>query len=180
MRSPALLPARMVAAVLHRSLITLFLMASGSLLNAADRVDFNRDIRPILSENCLSCHGPDSQKRHAGLRLDTSDQSMWKGESGEMAIVPGSPDKSEMIRRITTADAATLMPPADSGKKLSAKQIETLQQWIAEGAEYKGHWAFLAPVKATHSSIVPNSASTSMPCATRPGSPCWCSPSSSS
>ena len=138
----------MVAAVLHRSVITLFLLASGTFLNAADRVDFNRDIRPILSENCLSCHGPDSQKRHAGLRLDTNDQTMWKGESGEIAIVPGSPDKSEVIHRITTADAATVMPPPESGKKLTPKQIETLQQWIAEGAEYKGHWAFLAPVKA--------------------------------
>ncbi|MFO1007862.1 MAG: c-type cytochrome domain-containing protein [Planctomycetaceae bacterium] len=138
MRSPASFPARMVAPVLYRSVITLFLLASGSLLNAADRVDFNRDIRPILSENCLSCHGPDSQKRHAGLRLDTNDQTMWKGESGEIAIVPGSPDKSEVIRRITTTDAATVMPPPESGKKLTPKQIETLQQWISEGPSTRG------------------------------------------
>ena len=80
----------MVVAVLHRSLTTLLIVTCGSLVSAADRVDFNRDIRPILSENCISCHGPDSQKREAGLRLDVSDESMWKGESGEMAIVPGS------------------------------------------------------------------------------------------
>ena len=141
----------MVIAVLHRFLMTLCFLVCGTLVRSADRVDFNRDIRPILSENCLSCHGPDSHKREAGLRLDMNDQSMWKGESGEIAIVPGSPDKSEMVHRITSTDAAVLMPPPTSGKKLTPKQIETLQQWIAEGAEYKGHWAFLSPVKATPS-----------------------------
>ena len=115
---------------------------------AADRVDFNRDIRPILSENCLSCHGPDANKRHAGLRLDISDQSMWKGESGEIAIVPGSPDTSEMVHRILSTDAEVLMPPPMSGKKLTPQQIEMLQRWITEGAVYQGHWAFLSPVKA--------------------------------
>ncbi len=138
----------MVAAVLHRSFITASLLACCSWAGAADRVDFNRDVRPILSENCLSCHGPDSGKRQAGLRLDVSDQSMWKGESGEIAIVPGSPDKSQMVHRITSTDAEQQMPPPASGKKLTPKQIATLQQWIAEGAEYKGHWAFLSPVKA--------------------------------
>ena len=151
----------MVAAVLHRSLNTLLLLASFSLANsrlvAADQVDFNRDIRPILSENCLSCHGPDHVKRQGGLRFDVSDQAMWKGESGELAIVPGSPDQSQMVHRITSTDADQLMPPASSGKKLTPKQIETLQQWISEGAKYKGHWAFLSPVKATpRPTTIPN------------------------
>ncbi len=118
-------------------------------LSAADKVDFNKDIRPILSENCLSCHGPDAGKRQSGLRLDVSDQSMWKGESGQMAIVPGSPDKSELVRRITSTIADEVMPPPATGKHLTPKQMETLQRWIAEGAEYKGHWSFLSPVKAT-------------------------------
>ncbi len=131
-----------------RSLIALLCLVCVSFLEAADLVDFNRDIRPILSENCLSCHGPDALKRESGLRLDVSDQSMWKGESGKVAIIPGRPDTSELVHRITTTDADELMPPPESGKKLTPKQIETLRRWIAEGAEYKGHWAFLSPVKA--------------------------------
>ncbi len=149
MRSPAKqLPAWMVAAVLHRSLITFALFAGSSLVSAADRIDFNRDVRPILSENCLTCHGPDAVKRASGLRLDINDQSMWKGESGKLAIVLGNPDQSEMMHRITSTDAEISMPPPETGKKLTPQQIETLQQWITEGAEYKGHWAFLSPVKA--------------------------------
>ena len=131
-----------------RSLTALLFLVSVSHGEAADRIDFNRDIRPILSENCLSCHGPDAVTREAGLRLDVSDQSMWKGESGKVAIVPGSSDTSELVHRITSANPDELMPPPESGKKLTPKQIETLQRWIAEGAEYKGHWAFLSPVKA--------------------------------
>ena len=132
-----------------RSLIALLFLVCVSHGEAADRVDFNKDIRPILSENCLSCHGPDALKREAGLRLDVSDQSMWKGDSGKVAIIPGSPDTSELVHRITAANPDELMPPPESGKKLTPKQIETLQRWITEGAEYKGHWAFLSPVKAT-------------------------------
>ncbi len=132
-----------------RSLIALLFLVCLSDVEAADRVDFNRDIRPILSENCLSCHGPDALKRESGLRLDVSDQSMWKGESGKVAIVPGNAAASELVHRITSASPDELMPPPESGKKLTPKQIETLRQWIAEGAEYKGHWAFLSPVKAT-------------------------------
>ena len=131
-----------------RSLAALVIVAGASCVEAADRVDFNRDVRPIFSENCLSCHGPDAVKREAGLRLDVSDQSMWKGESGKVAIIPGSPDTSELVHRITSASPDELMPPPESGKKLTPKQIETLRQWITEGAEYKGHWAFLSPVKA--------------------------------
>lgn len=135
--------------MLFRSLAALWIAAVVSCLEAADRVDFNKDIRPILSENCLSCHGPDALKREAGLRLDVSDQTMWKGESGKVAIVPGNASASELVHRITSGSADELMPPPGSGKKLTPQQIDTLQQWIAEGAEYKGHWAFLSPVKAT-------------------------------
>ncbi len=132
-----------------RSLTALLFLVSVSPGEAADRVDFNRDIRPILSENCLSCHGPDALKRESGLRLDVSDPTMWKGESGKIAIVPGNAEQSELVHRITSTSQDELMPPPESGKKLTPKQIESLRQWIAEGAEYKGHWAFLSPVKAT-------------------------------
>ena len=117
-------------------------------VSALDRVDFNKEVRPILSENCLTCHGPDNKTREAGIRLDVSDQSMWKGDSGKLAIIPGNPDMSELVRRIVSTDANEVMPPPATGKHLTPKQVETLQRWISEGAEYKGHWAFIAPVKA--------------------------------
>lgn len=116
-------------------------------VSALDRVDFNKEVRPILSENCLTCHGPDNKTREAGIRLDVSDQTMWKGDSGKLAIIPGNPDMSELVRRIVSTDANEVMPPPATGKHLTPKQVETLRQWITEGAEYKGHWAFIAPVK---------------------------------
>ncbi|MBS0201489.1 MAG: DUF1553 domain-containing protein [Planctomycetes bacterium] len=110
---------------------------------AAERISFNRDIRPILSDNCFQCHGPDEHKRQAGLRLDLKDSATKAGESGHIAITPGKSDASELVRRIVSTDSDSVMPPADSGKKLTQRQIELLQQWITEGAEYQGHWAFL-------------------------------------
>lgn len=138
----------MVLTVLRTPLACLALLISVSSAFAADRLDFNKDIRAILSENCIACHGPDSKTQEAGLRLDVSDQTMWKGESGKLAIVPGNPDASEMLRRINSTDPNEVMPPPATGKSLTPQQKATLKQWIAEGAEYKGHWAFLAPVKA--------------------------------
>src|SRR5437667_261401 len=94
----------------------------------APKLDFGRDVRPILAENCLSCHGPDKQK--GKLRLDLPDVATKPAKSGEIAIVPGKPDKSELVRRITTDDPDDHMPPEESHKKLTAAQIETLKQWI--------------------------------------------------
>ena len=99
----------------------------------ADTVQFNRDIRPILSDNCFQCHGPDSAQRKADLRLDV-EASAKRDVGGVRPIVPGNLDQSELIRRITTADADERMPPADSGKKLSPQQIELLTRWIRAGA----------------------------------------------
>jgi len=110
---------------------------------AENRVSFNRDIRPILSDNCFQCHGPDENKRQAGLRLDLRAAATVAVDSGDVAIVPGKPDASELVRRIDSTDAAEQMPPAGSGKKLTPRQNELLKRWIAEGAEYQGHWAFL-------------------------------------
>ena len=113
---------------------------------AEERVQFNRDIRPFLSDTCFHCHGPDKNKREADLRLD--DESAAKAElGGYAAIVPGNPDKSEAMRRILTTDADDQMPPPDSGHKLTAEQKELFRRWIAEGAVYQKHWAFTPIVK---------------------------------
>ena len=113
---------------------------------AAERIDFNRDIRPILSEACFQCHGPDQNQRKANLRLDTAAGLRGEGEAAKV-IVPGKPDDSELILRVLATDPAEQMPPADSGKTLTEAQKELLRRWIAEGAEYRGHWAYIAPVK---------------------------------
>ena len=107
-----------------------------------DRIEFNRDIRPILSDRCFACHGPDKDHREAELRLDMRDEAV---ES--QAIVPGKPDHSKIIERIFSSDPEQLMPPAHTNKPLSAQQKDLLKRWVAQGAEYQGHWAYIAPVK---------------------------------
>lgn len=125
-------------------LVTTLLAGAPRRAGAAEgKVSFNRDIRPILSDNCFQCHGPDERKREAGLRLDQRDSATKPTESGHTAIVPGKAEASELVARITTADTDLQMPPASSGKKLTAMQIDLLRRWVAEGAEYQGHWAFL-------------------------------------
>jgi len=105
-------------------------------------VEFNRDIRPILSDNCFFCHGPDKNKRHADLRLDT--EAGLLGAAGSAgAVVPGKPDESPLLQRILTADPETHMPPPSTGKLLTADQIQLLRRWIQQGGRYEGHWAFL-------------------------------------
>ncbi len=107
---------------------------------AASKLGFNRDIRPILTENCYQCHGPDSNHRKADLRLDEREAAIEFG-----AIVPGKAEASSIIERIVTEDEDDLMPPPDSHKKLTQAEKDILRRWVAEGAEYEGHWAFLAP-----------------------------------
>lgn len=116
--------------------------------SAQDRtIEFNRDIRPILSNNCYLCHGPDPKHREGGLRLDQRDGAISKLESGHTGIAPGDISTSEIIRRITSQKPDEQMPPRNSGKSLTPAEINTLKQWITEGAEYQGHWAFIAPVR---------------------------------
>jgi mono/diheme cytochrome c family protein len=110
----------------------------------ADQIEFNRDIRPILSENCYRCHGPDEKKRKAELRLD-SQKGAFADLGDYAAIVAGQPDKSELLKRVLHKDPEEHMPPAASGKKLSAAQIALLRQWIQQGAPYQQHWAFVTP-----------------------------------
>ena len=109
---------------------------------AAGPVQFNRDIRPILSEHCFSCHGPDVQKMKGGLRLDRREEALKPAKSGKKAIVPGDAGGSELVHRLLTDDADELMPPPEAHKPLKPEQKALLQRWIAEGAEYQGHWAY--------------------------------------
>src|SRR5688572_16924878 len=109
------------------------------------KIDFNRDIRPILSDNCFACHGPDDKERKGKLRLDHKEDALKVAKSGEHAIVPGDVAKSHLIARITTKDQDDLMPPPKTGKKLNAQQIELLRRWIQDGAKFEGHWAFAKP-----------------------------------
>src|SRR5688500_9190099 len=117
---------------------------------AADggKVRFNRDIRPILTENCLACHGPDANHRKADLRLDTREGLLTQIDPLTIVVVPGKPEKSELYRRVTAEDASELMPPKKSNKKLTAEQKDLLKRWIEQGAEWEGHWAFVKPAKA--------------------------------
>ena len=110
---------------------------------APDPVRFNRDIRPILSDNCFYCHGPDNNKREAGLRLDTREGLHGTGDAVQGAVVAGKPEASKLIERILSTNAEEKMPPPESGKEITAEQVELLKRWIAEGAKYEGHWAFL-------------------------------------
>jgi hypothetical protein len=103
-------------------------------------IEFNRDIRPILSENCFACHGPDSAARKADLRLDRREAAVELG-----AIVPNDPEASELVARLDTDDASMRMPPRSSHKTLTTDQKDLLKRWIAAGAEYQPHWSFIAP-----------------------------------
>jgi hypothetical protein len=111
------------------------------------RIEFNRDVRPILSDNCFHCHGPDKNARQAGLRLDIRNESIKATESGRTPIVPGEPDESELARRILADDVGEVMPPPESHKTLTLRQKEILNRWIAQGAEYQRHWSFEPPIK---------------------------------
>ena len=117
-----------------------FLVAMSTSVSAGEDspLTYNRDVRPILSENCFHCHGFDARQRKADLRLD-------QPEAAKSVLRPGDPGASELIRRITTADPADRMPPEDSHKALNPEQIDTLTRWIEEGAEYERHWAFIPP-----------------------------------
>ena len=126
-------------------ILLLLVMLRLTVEAAPAKIDYNRDIRPILSENCYACHGPDEGKRKAGLRLDRKEDAFKKLKSDAIAIVPGDVAKSELISRLTTTNEDDRMPPTKSGKALSPAQIVLLKKWIEQGAEWKGHWAYLKP-----------------------------------
>lgn len=121
-------------------LISMILLLVGLVVSKADaseELDFNRDIRPILSDNCFYCHGPDKSQRKAGLRLDDHESAIKT-----KAVVPGSASKSILIERINSTDQDVIMPPPEAKKKLSSAQKETLKRWIDQGGRYKNHWAY--------------------------------------
>lgn len=129
----------------NNSFLRVLLLAGWLLTNsvvAREPVRFNRDVRPILSENCFECHGPDAAKRKADLRLDS-------GALGQAVVVAGKPTESELFKRITHADPEERMPPADSGRALTPGNIETLRTWIEQGGEWGKHWAFIPPKRPT-------------------------------
>jgi hypothetical protein len=113
----------------------------------AGTVGYNRDVRPILSENCFPCHGADSAARKASLRLDRFEDAILPRKDSQPAIVPGKPEASAMISRINAADPDDIMPPTKTHKVLTAQQKDLLKQWIASGANYQPHWSFLAPTR---------------------------------
>jgi|JI10StandDraft_1071094.scaffolds.fasta_scaffold02521_8 hypothetical protein len=112
---------------------------------AVAAADFARDVRPILSQYCFKCHGPDDSTRHGGLRLDQRESAIAAGESGAIGIVPQKPDESELIRRILSDDPDSVMPPPHTKQVLTAAHKQILREWISEGAPYAEHWAFKAP-----------------------------------
>ena len=115
--------------------------------NAAEPVDFNRDIRPVLSDHCFQCHGPDAATRVSDLRLDRRDKLFGELESGEHAVVAGNTDRSELARRIVAGDPDERMPPPDADRQLDDDQIQLLTRWIKEGAKWQEHWSFAAPLR---------------------------------
>ena len=115
---------------------------------AAEDIDFRRDVLPILTNHCWACHGPDEKARKAKLRLDSSEAALAPRKGGVQPIVPGKPEGSEVIARVAPDDADLVMPPAEFKKPLTARQKETLRKWIAGGAKYAQHWAFVPPARA--------------------------------
>ena len=135
--------------------LVVFLFVISCLATRAAPVDFNRDIRPIMADTCFHCHGFDEKARKAGLRLDVREEALKPAKSGAFPIVPGQPQQSEVIRRLFSPDATEQMPPAKSDKPLTPAQKELFRRWIAEGAEYRDHWAFLPPESASPPKVKP-------------------------
>ena len=128
----------------------IFYLSNQKQINQKTEVSYNRDIRPILSDKCFLCHGPDANTRRAGLRLDMQNGAFAELQvnKGHFAVVPGSPEESELIRRIESTDPAVLMPlPESNLPQLTPEEIAVFKQWIKEGAKYEKHWSFIPPVK---------------------------------
>ena len=132
--------------LLSAATVSLLLAMPLGGLAARETVDFNRQIRPILSRNCAACHGSDEKQRQAGLRLDERESAI-AAHDGSRAIVPGDAKKSELIRRVSSDDADERMPPPSTGKRLTAAEIDALSSWIAQGAVYSPHWAYVKPTR---------------------------------
>lgn len=131
------------------------LWAGADQTQANEPLRFNRDVRPILAENCLFCHGPDPASRKAGLRLDTAEGLLEKTETRGPVLVPGRPEESPLYQRIIASDPDEVMPPPDSHKKLKPEEIALLKRWIEEGGHWQPHWAFLKPERPPMPEVPP-------------------------
>jgi len=120
-------------------------LALATAARADDRVDYNRDVRPILAKNCFACHGPDEGDRKADLRLDLRDEAVKATDDRDPALAPGDPEASVALERIAEEDDTLRMPPRKAGPRLADAEVETLRRWIAQGAEYAEHWALVPP-----------------------------------
>ena len=132
---------RAINLLMVSGLLVSHLLGSRGLLTAAEPVEFNRDIRALLSDRCFACHGPDKNTREANLRLDTEEGLFRQTDDGKN-IVPGKPAESLLVKRISSNDPAEKMPPPDSGKELNAAERELIKRWIEQGAKWEGHWAY--------------------------------------
>ena len=130
-------------------LIVLLVSAPAVDLQADVDVDFNRDIRPLLSDRCFLCHGPDNDEGAGGFRLDAHASATAVADSGARPLVPHDAANSEILRRLQADDESQRMPPIDSGKPpLTAQQIDLIRKWIDKGGQYQKHWAFVTPERA--------------------------------
>ena len=135
-----------------------------SVVTAEEEVNFNRDIRPILSDRCFACHGPDDEANDSGLRLDLEDAAMAELPSGDgFALVEGDPSNSELLQRMLTDDDSLVMPPSDSPLQVSEDEIELIRKWIKQGGAYAQHWSFVPPVKATLPKVSASNAESTSP-----------------
>lgn len=145
MTGPAVIPCSIVNRGMLRNFsvwLVILVAVAPAAAPGADKVDFNFQIRPLLSDRCFRCHGPDAHARKAKMRLDTLEGSRKALDDGWAVVKPGHPERSEMIRRIYTTDEDDLMPPPDSNLKLTPAEKDLLKRWIVEGAEFQPHWAF--------------------------------------
>ncbi|MEO0417172.1 MAG: DUF1549 domain-containing protein, partial [Verrucomicrobiota bacterium] len=129
----------------HLALVFLFTLSSFAVAED-DLVDFNRDIRPILSDNCFHCHGPDSSNQKSDYRMDTLEEAMREID-GYIGIVPGDLDESEVHYRIHSTDPIDVMPPPDSNRTMTAEEKALIDKWILQGAKYDKHWAYKQPTR---------------------------------
>ena len=133
--------------LLSVSLIAVVLLTQGQDYDLPKKVDYNFDILPILSQNCYLCHGPDSTSRKANLRLDLEEAAFAKNSNGKRAIFKGRANRSLLIKHISSTDPDLQMPPPETKKQLTGRQIALLKKWINQGAEWKPYWAFISPQK---------------------------------
>src|SRR6056297_2054712 len=142
--SPGNRPTTSAVSTSSLTIATLSLLGLAAMAVAGEptKIDFNRDVRTILSDKCFLCHGPDEAGRKAGLRLDERESAIAVG-----AIVPGDPEWSELVARVTSDDPDTVMPPPSMEKPITPDEAAVLKRWIDEGADYSEHWAFVPPTR---------------------------------